>query len=234
MKDLLDVHMHTIASGHAYSSLREMITAGKARGLKLMGFSEHAPKMPGTCSDIYFCNFHVIRPEAFGIELLMGAELNIMDFSGKTDITPLMRKHLDYAIASLHDVCIAPGTKEQNTAAVIGAMQDPLVKIIGHPDNGLYPLDYEAVVQAAKENHVLLELNNSSYRPGGSRQNSREIGRTMLEICQRHNVSVIMDSDAHIDLDAGSHEYSLALVKEIGFPEELIVNTSLEAFHSFL
>ena len=35
--------MHTIASGHAYSSLREMITAGKARGLQLMGISNTPP-----------------------------------------------------------------------------------------------------------------------------------------------------------------------------------------------
>ena len=234
MKDLLDVHMHTIASGHAYSTLREMITAGRAKGLRLMGFSEHAPQMPGTCSDMYFCNFRVIRPEGFGIELLMGAELNIMDFTGKTDITPIMRQHIDYAIASLHDICIDPGTREQNTAAVIGAMRDPLVKIIGHPDNGLYPLDYAAVVQAARENHVLLELNNSSYRPGGSRQNSREIGRTMLELCKAQGVSVIMNSDAHIDLDVGSHEQAIALAREVQFPEELIVNTSLEAFRSYL
>ena len=226
--------MHTSASGHAYSSLREMITAGKARGLQLMGISEHAPLMPGTCSDIYFCNFQIIRPEAFGIQLLMGAELNIRDFTGKTDITPRIRSHIDYAIASLHDVCIDPGTQEQNTAAVIGAMRDPLVKIIGHPDNSFFPLDYEAVVQAARENHVLLEVNNSSYRPGGSRPNSRAIGRRMLELCKAQGVSVIMGSDAHIDLDAGNHEYSLSLLQEIDFPEELVVNTSLEAFRSFL
>ena len=113
-------------------------------------------------------------------------------------------------------------------------MRDPLVKIIGHPDNGLYPLDYAAVVQAARENHVLLELNNSSYRPGGSRQNSREIGRTMLELCKAQGVSVIMNSDAHIDLDVGSHEQAISLAREVQFPEELIVNTSLEAFRSFL
>ena len=43
MKDLLDVHTHTIASGHAYSTVREMITMAKARGLALVGLSEHGP-----------------------------------------------------------------------------------------------------------------------------------------------------------------------------------------------
>ena len=226
--------MHTIASGHAYSTLREMITAGRAKGLRLMGFSEHAPQMPGTCSDMYFCNFRVIRPEGFGIELLMGAELNIMDFTGKTDITPIMRQHIDYAIASLHDICIDPGTREQNTAAVIGAMRDPLVKIIGHPDNGLYPLDYAAVVQAARENHVLLELNNSSYRPGGSRQGSWEKGKELLAACKKYGATVILGSDAHIDLDVGAHELSQELLAACDFPEELVINRDPEAFKSWI
>ena len=234
MKDLLDVHTHTIASGHAYSTLREMIEAAKRRGLSLIGISEHGPRMEGSCPEIYFCNFKVIRRDAYGIDVCMGAELNIIDYTGSTDLSAQRLRNLDYAIASLHDICIDPGSTEENTAALIGAMKNPRVNIIGHPDNGLYPLDYAAVVQAARENHVLLELNNSSYRPGGSRQNSREIGRTMLELCKAQGVSVIMNSDAHIDLDVGSHEQAIALAREVQFPEELIVNTSLEAFRSFL
>ena len=234
MKDLLDVHMHTIASVHAYSTLREMITAGRAKGLRLMGFSEHAPQMPGTCSDMYFCNFRVIRPEGFGIELLMGAELNIMDFTGKTDITPLMRQHIDYAIASLHDICIDPGTREQNTAAVIGAMRDPLVKIIGHPDNPCYPVDFDALARAARDHHVLLELNNSSYRPGGSRQGSWEKGKELLAACKKYGTTVILGSDAHIDLDVGAHERSQELLAACDFPEELVINRDPEAFKAWI
>ncbi len=74
MKDLLDVHMHTLASGHAYSTPREMVAAGRRKGLQLIGMSEHAPHMPGTCNEFYFCNFKVIRPEKPGIEIIMGAE----------------------------------------------------------------------------------------------------------------------------------------------------------------
>ena len=54
MIDILDVHTHTIASGHAYSTLQEMIDSAKTKGLKLLGITEHTNKMPGTCSEIYF------------------------------------------------------------------------------------------------------------------------------------------------------------------------------------
>ena len=76
MKDLLDVHMHTLASGHAYSTPREMVAAGRHAGLALIGMSEHGPQMRGSCHEFYFCNFRVIRPEKPGIEIIMGAELN--------------------------------------------------------------------------------------------------------------------------------------------------------------
>lgn len=234
MKDLLDVHTHTLASGHAYSTPREMVAAARQKGLAILGMSEHAPHMPGTCHEFYFCNFKVIRPEKPGIEILMGAELNILDYSGSTDLNANMLKRLDYAIASLHEPCIEPGSKEENTAAVMGAMRNPHVKIIGHPDNGNYPLDYEAIVQAAKKQHVLLEVNNSSYDPRSSRLHSRENGLFMLQLCKQYGVSVILSSDAHIDLDVGNHTRSLEVIAEADFPEELIVNTSVAKFKEFL
>lgn len=42
MLDLFDVHTHTIASGHAFSTMREIIDSAKAKGLKLVGIADHA------------------------------------------------------------------------------------------------------------------------------------------------------------------------------------------------
>ena len=61
MKDLLDVHIHTIASIHAYSTIRESIAAAKERGLVLVGISDHGPALPGSIHEMYFRNFKVIR-----------------------------------------------------------------------------------------------------------------------------------------------------------------------------
>ena len=44
-KFLLDMHTHTLASGHAYGTIREMAQAAAENGLKLLGISEHAPGM---------------------------------------------------------------------------------------------------------------------------------------------------------------------------------------------
>ena len=56
MKIELDVHTHTIASGHAFSSLQEMVRAAADKGLKLLGITEHTPGIPGSCHLIYFRN----------------------------------------------------------------------------------------------------------------------------------------------------------------------------------
>ncbi len=72
MNDILDIHTHTSASGHAYNTLYEMAHAAAERGLTLFGSSDHAPAMPGSCHEMYFCNFKAIPRELFGIRLIMG------------------------------------------------------------------------------------------------------------------------------------------------------------------
>lgn len=234
MIDILDAHMHTIASGHAYSTLSEMIAAGKNKHLQLIGITEHTNKMPGTCHEIYFHNFKVIPRRQGDIEVRMGAEINIMDYYGNMDLSEKGFSKIDYGIASLHDICIDPGSQEENINAIIGAMKHPKVKIIGHPDNGYYPVNYEKIVLAAKEYHVLLELNNSSLNPLGERLNSRDNMKTMLKLCQKHQTELIIDSDAHIADDVGNHNYVHEILDELHFPENLIINTSVDKFKQYI
>ena len=164
----------------------------------------------------------------------MGAEINIINYYGNMDLSEKGFSKIDYGIASLHDICIDPGSQEENTNAIIGAMKHPKVKIIGHPDNGYYPVNYEKIVLAAKEYHVLLELNNSSLNPLGERLNSRDNMKTMLKLCQKHQTELIIDSDAHIADDVGNHKYVHELLDNLNFPEELIVNTSVDKFKKYI
>ena len=60
MKILLDVHTHTVASGHAFSTLQEMVRTAADKGLQILGITEHTGGIPGTCSPIYFRNLPVV------------------------------------------------------------------------------------------------------------------------------------------------------------------------------
>ena len=122
----------------------------------------------------------------------------------------------------------------QSAQAVLGAIRNPMIDIIGHPDDGIYPLDYEPVVEAAKETHTLLEVNNNSLNPAGSRKNTRGNLITMLELCKEYGQPVIMNSDAHVFSDVGRRDFSEELIRDLDFPEELIVNRSVDAFKEYI
>lgn len=234
MKYVLDTHSHTIASGHAYSTMMEMADAACEAGLELLAITEHGSGMTGSCSEIYFQNLRVVRRNRKGVKLLLGAELNILDYEGNLDMHEDTWKGLDIVIASLHIPCVKPGTKEQNTNALIGAMKNPYVTIIGHPDDARYPVDYERLVLAAKEHQVLLELNNSSLNPLGFRQNARENDILMLKLCERYQVPIVMGSDSHVADDVGNFSFASALLEELKFPEHLIINMSVDRLTPYL
>lgn len=227
MTDIMDLHTHTIASGHAYNTLYEMIQSASDKGVKLLGVTEHAPQLPGACHPFYFINFKVVPRERLGVRLLLGCELNIIDYSGNIDLEKQYLRGLDYGIASIHDPCYDSGTTAQNTDAYLGAMKNPAVQIIGHPDDGRFPIDYDTLAAAAKEHHVLLEVNASSLHPLCHRQNARENYLAMLECCRHYRTPVIIGSDAHCEADVGNHERALKLLAEIDFPGELVVNSSI-------
>ncbi len=125
MNDILDLHTHTIASGHAYNTLYEMARSASEKGVGLLGVTDHAPRIPGACHPFHFINFKVVPRTLFGVRLLLGCELNIIDYSGNIDLEPRYQKGLDFAIASIHEPCYACGTIAENTAAYLGAMKNP-------------------------------------------------------------------------------------------------------------
>ena len=86
MKIELDLHTHTIASGHAFSTLQEMAMAASTAGLKLLGITEHSSGIPGSCEPIYFRNLHVVPRTMYGVRLLLGAEINILNTNGDIDL----------------------------------------------------------------------------------------------------------------------------------------------------
>ena len=182
MKYVLDVHTHTIASGHAYNTIKEMAQSASEKGLELLGITEHAMKMPGTCHSFYFANLKMLERKMFGVEMLFGVELNILNQDGKVDMEENLLKKMDIVIASMHIPCFKSGTKEENTQTYLKVMENPYVNIIGHPDDGRFPVDYEQLVLGAKKHHVLLEANNNSLDPRCTRENGEENVKTFRRL----------------------------------------------------
>ncbi|MBD5355339.1 MAG: phosphatase [Bacteroides sp.] len=234
MKIELDVHTHSLMSGHAYSTIQEMAKEAADKGLRLLGITEHTPGIPGTCELIYFRNLHVVPRRMYGVELMLGAEINILDSEGNIDLPDDLMSKLDLRIAGIHSLCYTPSTREANTAGVVKVIANPHINIISHPGDGTAQLDFEPLVIAAKKNRTLLEINNSSLNP--VRHKTEALGNNLeiLRLCKRYEVPVILGSDAHISFDIANYEYLPPLLNETEFPEDLIMNTSVEKFRNYL
>ena len=234
MKPLVaDLHMHTLVSGHAFGTIREMAAEAALKKLQLIGITEHGPGIPGTCDPIYFLNLADAPRKLYGVELLYGCEVNVLT-SGKLSLGRRYLDALDYAIVGVHGLCYENEGVVNNTDYLISCMADPKVRFVSHPDDSRYPLDYPALVQAAKEYDVALEVNYNSLRTPSFRVGCRENYETMLPLCMEHGVPVIVDSDAHDPGAVGSFSLPLEVLEKVGFDERLILNNDLDKVKSFL
>lgn len=234
-KYLLDMHTHTVASGHAYNTINEMAHAAAEAGLEILGITEHSRTMPGTCHEFYFQNLKNACRRIEGVELCLGVELNIISYNGDVDMEESLLKEMDVAIASIHNnIGYTSGTEAENTKAIVGAIKNPLINIIGHPDDSRVPLNYEEIVAASKEYGTLLEINNSSLTPGSFRADPEKNDRKMLELCKQFHVPVIIGSDAHAADKVANHQYAMKLIEQTGFPEELLMNYYPERLKQYI
>lgn len=231
MNTLLDVHTHTIMSGHAFSTLTEMVTEAQRKGLKVFGITEHAQNLPGTCQPIYFWNLHVVPRQWGDMRLLLGAELNILDTEGHLDEDIDYYHRLDIRIAGIHRLCWKEGSKEENTQGMINVIRNPYIDIISHPGDGTADLLFEPIVLAAKESGTLLEINNSSLKPcRGKIAKAIPNNLEILRLCKKYEVPIILGSDAHFHADIANYENIYPLLAETEFPEALIINDKPDNF----
>lgn len=231
----LDPHTHSLASGHAgNNTITDLAKQAAHVGLKALGLTDHGPATPGSSRVSYFRNLAYAPKKRCGIEFLYGVELNITDFNGSVDLDDEILEKLDYAIISMHLPNIKPGTVEGNTFAYINAMKHPRVKIVGHPEDVKYPVDYEALVIAAKYYGVAIEINNSSLSPNGYRGDVRENVISILKLCKKHECPVVVSSDSHSSEHVGNFQYAYEVLVECNFPLDLIANRTLDKFKSFL
>lgn len=231
----LDMHTHSAASGHGtHDTITDMAKTAAAIGLSMLGITDHAPATFGSGSASYFRSLKLAPKKRAGITVLYGVELNILDVDGTVDLSDDILAGLDYAIAAMHTANIKPGSITDNTNAYIKTMKNPYVKMIAHCDDEKYPVDYEALVNAAIEHRVILEINNASLSPDTYRGNTLSNNVELLKYCHKYRHPIILSSDSHGKAHVGDMDYALEIVDKSHFPKELILNYDMEACKRFL
>jgi putative hydrolase len=226
MKLAADLHTHTLASGHAYSTAMENIRAAAEIGLEMIALTDHGPAMPGGPHAYHFGNQRVIPGQLLGVRILKGIEANVLDQNGKLDLEEGRLAKLDIVLAGLHTHCAPYGTAAENTRMMINTMRNKWVDVIVHPGNPEYPVDMEAIVKASIEYDVALEINNSSLTV--SRCGSRPNCDNMAALVKEYGAKVMIGTDSHFYLSVGEFSQALELLSAHGIDEEQVVNTSVE------
>lgn len=232
---LSDIHTHSIASGHGTAcTITHMAKRAADLGLRLLGITDHGPATLAAGTPSYFRSLSFSPRKRFGVELLYGVELNILDIEGHIDLEEELLSRLDYAIASMHAQNYRPGTCEENTKAYLNVMKHPSVKLLGHCDNPRYPADYEKLAFYANRLGVIFEINEASLAPYGYRGDTAENNRRILAACRKYQVPLVLSSDSHGAAHIGDFSYAGDFIHEAMFPESLVLNNQIPRLKVFL
>lgn len=228
---LCDLHTHSISSGHGTTDkVFELIQSASEKGLKILGISDHGPATAGSASTSYFRGLTCAEKQRYGIRVLYGVELNIIDTEGKVDLPDSVLQKLDYAFISIHPPLLTPYAHKDLTDTYIKAMGHPKVRFLGHIDDGRFPVDFERLLAYAKTCKIYPEINNGSLMPHAYRVDGQKNCRSILKICKKIQLPVLLSSDSHGKANIGNMQYIYPLLQETDFPVHLIINSKPEAF----
>ena len=230
----IDLHIHSIASGHALNTVYELAYAAKQKGLTHIGITEHGPSMQGAPHDGYFwISDQLIK--LFGINIYLGIEANIIDTNGKLDLGNELLKKQRIVIAGIHEKTpYNQSDVDSNTESIINAMKNPLVKIISHIWRYEFPVNIEEVVKVSYETETLLEINDNLF---SRKKNLKELINhysLLIKLCKKYQIPVILGSDAHIAEKIGSDQNIMKIKQKIGLCDRIIINNKPELLFRYI
>ena len=222
MKILTDLHTHTVANTHAYSTVTENATYASQTGIEAIAITDHAPGMPDGAHRWHFLNSVVLPREINGVKVLRGAEVDIVDACGTLDLEMDYLKALDWVIVSFHKpACREIGTIAERTQCYIDLLENPQIDMLGHCGSPIFDFDIPTVIDCAKEYDKVIEINENTFN---IRANNIPICKEIAIACADKGVKISVNSDAHFHQHIGNFTKALAMLEEIDFPQELIVN----------
>ena len=227
MRLLADLHTHTIASGHAFSTVTELALAASAKGIELIAVTDHGPSVPQGAHPWYFWNFKVVPSVLNGVRVLKGCEANpSMTEENGIDLPDIVLEKLDFVAVGFHPMTgFDVPDRAKNTEHLLRVMANPLVDMISHPGNeDEFPVELDAIVDAAVRYNVILELNDHSFAPTSARSGSAGREREFAEAAFAAGAPIAIGSDAHYALHVGRFDVAVAVAEELGITEADLVN----------
>ncbi len=221
-----DVHMHTTASD-GRSSIREMAEAGLACGYEYIAITDHSKNLAMTNGlDEKRALEHIQRIREIDramegrIRVFAGIEVDILA-DGALDLADEVLAQMEIVIASVHTRF--EQSREEMTARVLRAVENPYVRILGHPTGRLllrrepFALDTGAVLRRAAELGVAMEHNAAPER--------LDLNDRDLRLAKELGCRIVINSDSHDSRNLGKMGYGVRQLRRAWLTPEDVLNT---------
>ncbi len=220
-----DLQVHSNWSDGGLSIL-EMARAAAKRGMKVIAFTDHSVSL-GVANGLSMERHAEQAKEIKKAQLALGDSIRILHATeveikadGTLDYPDDFLASLDLVLASLHSSLRQP--RQKVTARLINAVRNPNVDIIGHPTGRLFPdregadLDMEAVLQAAAESGVAMEINASPFRLDLDDMNARR--------ARELGIPISINTDAHSPADLDLLPFGVAIARRAWLTKKDVIN----------
>jgi DNA polymerase (family X) len=220
-----DVHMHTVETD-GRNTIEEMAEAAREHGYKYMAITDHSKNLAfANGLDDKRAVEHVRRIRAAdsvieGIRIFAGIEVDILA-DGTLDLSASVLEEMDLVIASVHSHFNQSAA--EMTDRLLKAVENPNTSIIGHPTGRqllrreAYPFDVDAVMKAAAQRKVAMELNSFPER---------------LDLCDRHlrlakqyGVKIVINTDSHHTSHMDKIRFGILQARRAWLTKEDVLNT---------
>ena len=229
----IDLHIHSINSGHAYGTYYSIAKEAARKKMKLIAITDHGPNMIGTNGFIHFKMANRAPKVIDGVRVLWGCEANVINGKGEIDLNKECQEEVELLSVGFHRGSGYEDLgKEKNTEAMKKALQNPKVKIFTHPTHCQFDCDFEDVCNCALDNNVLLEINENYL--GESDAKKLQEFKTMVDMAKERGKKLVLGSDAHFLHEIGEDNNIKKYWKEIGLSKEIIINNYPKELMDFL
>jgi DNA polymerase (family X) len=229
-----DLHMHTNATD-GRDTIRQMAEAALARGLAYIAITDHSKNLAMTNGlDDARALAHVklicevdaqLQEELEGrIRILPGIEVDILA-DGALDLDDSTLAQMDIVVASVHSHFNQPA--EEMTARVLRAVENPHVRILGHPTGRKvlgrepYAINIDTILKSAAQKGVAVEHNASPARA--------DLNDLHLRLAKKHGCKIVVDTDAHATEELDQMRYGITQLRRAWLTPTDILNTQPSA-----
>jgi DNA polymerase (family X) len=219
-----DLHAHTVGSDGS-DSVEEMASAAQELGYEYIGLTDHSPSLKianGQSVEGLRAQLRAIdklNARLSRLRVLKSAEVDILA-DGSLDLPEDLLRELDYTVCSIHSRFAM--NRERQTERVLRAMDNRYFTILGHATGRLllkrpgYELDFERIIEHAKNRGHFFELNSSPDRLDVSAENAR--------LVRAAGVGIAISTDSHSTGEYRTMRYGIEQARRAGLAKSDVLN----------